>query len=385
VIRICFVVDAPFLGGAEMYVARLISALDTRRFHASVLMKAGSSDPHLHAWAAALRAQDVPVFTLPMRLPFVPGDALGLWRHFESKAPHVVHVNLPGPYDGQMGLVVPIARAAGIRTVVTEHLPMVTPLWKRAAVKRLAYHSLDVAVTMTNANAVFLRERQGVPASRVRVVPNGIPRAFGASPDAGKSRRWAMGLRDSQVVVVYLGNILPHKGLRRLIQAVSRCASRGLLHLVVVGVGPDEPACRQLASDRGIAGQVTFLGWRDSAETEEILAAADLLALPSTIEGLPYVLLEAMASRLPVIAGNVYGIPEVVTDGVTGILVDPDQIDEIALALDRLAGDATLRESMGEAGRVAFERNFTLEQQARRMEAIYETLLRGDAGRGGGA
>ena len=384
-IRICYVVDAPFLGGAEMYVARLAGALDRRSFHASVVLKAGVRDPLILAWAEELRAQGVPVDPVPMRLPFVPADAIRVWKHLDAHAPHIVHVNVPGPYDGQMGLVLPLAKLAGAHTVVTEHLPMVPRLWKRAAVKRIAYRSLDVAVTMTGANARYMREWQHVPDARLRVVPNGIPRDFGATAEAGRTRRWALGLKDSGVVVAYVGNILPHKGLRRLIEAVSRCTHRERMYIVVVGTGVDEAACRQLAADRGVSTRVLFLGRRGAEETEELLAACDLLALPSTIEGLPYVLLEAMASRLPVLAGNVYGVPEVVEHGVTGVLVDPLRIDEIAAGLDHLAADPALRQAMGQAGRERFERRFTLEQQARTMEALYRDLVHGPRSRDGGA
>jgi 2-deoxystreptamine N-acetyl-D-glucosaminyltransferase/2-deoxystreptamine glucosyltransferase len=373
VIRICYVVDAPFLGGAELYVARLVRALDARDFSVSVLMRRNVEDPRLMQWADALRAIGATVTALPMRLPYAPLDAWRMWRAFDEIAPHIVHVNMPGPYDGQFGLVLPIARAAGARTVVTEHLPMVERLWKRALLKRVAYRSLDIAVTMTEANAHLLVERQGVPPARVRVIANGIPRAFGAADDAGRMR-WELGIRDSQTVVAYIGNIFPHKGLRRLIEAMSRARSRASLRLVVAGTGPDEAPCRQLASDRGLAGQVTFLGWRSGAEAEALLGASDVLALPSETEGLPYVLLEAMASRRPVIAGRVYGVPEVVDDGVTGILVDPRNIDDIASALDRLT-DAPLRAAMGDAARARFERDFTLEHHAARMQALYRALL----------
>jgi glycosyltransferase involved in cell wall biosynthesis len=97
------------------------------------------------------------------------------------------------------------------------------------------------------------------------------------------------------------------------------------------------------------------------------------------------VVLEAMASRLPVIAGRVYGLPEVVEDGVTGCLVDPMNIDEIAAALDRLAADPPLRRAMGGAGRARFERDFTLERQASTMQSLYETLVHGRAERDGAA
>jgi len=379
-IRICYVVDAPFLGGAELYISRLISALDRGAFATSVLMRRDVRDARLVEWADALRGRGTGVVSVPMRLPWVPADAWRIYRALDALAPHIVHVNVPGPYDGQFGLVLPIARATGARTVVTEHLPMVPPLWKRALVKRIGYRALDVAVTMTRANAGYLIEKQGVPSRKVRVVANGIPRAFGAVENAAQ-RRWELGLKDSQVLVAYVGNILPHKGLRRLIEAMSRAGSRASLHLVVAGTGSDEAACRQLAADRGLAAQVTFSGWLSTVETEAMLAACDVVALPSQWEGLPYVLLEAMACARPVIAGRVFGIPEVVDDGVTGVLVDPLRIDEIAHALDRL-GDAALREKMGAAARTRFERLFTLEIQAARMQALYRSLVNGSTARG---
>jgi len=379
-IRICYVVDAPFLGGAELYISRLISALDRGAFATSVLMRRDVRDARLVEWADALRGRGTGVVSVPMRLPWVPADAWRIYRALDALAPHIVHVNVPGPYDGQFGLVLPIARATGARTVVTEHLPMVPPLWKRALVKRIGYRALDVAVTMTRANAGYLIEKQGVPSRKVRVVANGIPRAFGAVENAAQ-RRWELGLKDSQVLVAYVGNILPHKGLRRLIEAMSRAGSRASLHLVVAGTGSDEAACRQLAADRGLAAQVTFSGWLSTVETEAMLAACDVVALPSQWEGLPYVLLEAMACARPVIAGRVFGIPEVVDDGVTGVLVDPLRIDEIAHALDRL-GDAALREKMGAAARTRFERLFTLEIQAARMQALYRSLVNGSVDRG---
>jgi len=379
-IRICYVVDAPFLGGAELYISRLISALDRGAFATSVLIRRDVRDARLVEWADALRGRGTGVVSVPMRLPWVPADAWRIYRALDALAPHIVHVNVPGPYDGQFGLVLPIARATGARTVVTEHLPMVPPLWKRALVKRIGYRALDVAVTMTRANAGYLVEKQGVPSRKVRVVANGIPRAFGAVENAAQ-RRWELGLKDSQVLVAYVGNILPHKGLRRLIEAMSRAGSRASLHLVVAGTGSDEAACRQLAADRGLAAQVTFSGWLSTVETEAMLAACDVVALPSQWEGLPYVLLEAMACARPVIAGRVFGIPEVVDDGVTGVLVDPLRIDEIAHALDRL-GDTALREKMGAAARTRFERLFTLEIQAARMQALYRSLVNGSVDRG---
>jgi glycosyltransferase involved in cell wall biosynthesis len=378
VISICYVVDAAFLGGAELYVSRLATALDRRRFAPWILARAGVADPRLAAWGAELRRMGLEVETLPMRLPFRPAHAVGIWNRLEERGPRIVHVNMPGPYDGQMGLVVPIARAAGARTVVTEHLPMVGRLWKRAGVKALAYRCLDAAVTMTRCNAEYLVNRQGVSRTRVHVVANGVGRDYGRRGRAGVVEREALGIEPGVVVVGYVGNILLHKGLYRVIQALSE-VSAPPWHLLVVGDGPDEFRCQARVEEAGLSERASFLGARAPSEVEAILSACDVLALPSEIEGLPYTVLEAMACGLPVVAGRVYGLPEAVEDGVTGILVDPLRVDEIRAALEALLGDPLLRARMGRAARARFERDFTLEQQVARMERLYENLSRGRA------
>ena len=381
-IAICYVVDAPFLGGAELYVSRLASALDRGRFAPRVLIAAGRRDAALAGWAAELAGAGIPVESVPMRLPFHPADAVRLWRRLEGISPDVVHVNMPGPYDGQMGLVLPLARAAGARTVVTEHLPMVERLWKRASVKAFSYRFLDAAVTMTRANAGFLVARQGVPRERVRVVPNGVASDFAAGSGGRDGVRRELGIPAPVPVLVYVGNILLHKGLYRVLEALSMVGTGPAWHLVVVGTGPDEARCRERSHALSLDGRVSFLGARSSREVAAVMSACDVLVLPSEIEGLPYTVLEAMACSLPVIAGRVFGLPEAVEDGITGRLVNPADVGEIAAAIDALLGDEELRRRMGEAGRRRFERDFTLSRQVRTMEHLYEELVRGRARRG---
>jgi len=359
--RVTFVVDAPFLGGAELYISRLALGLDRKRFQPSVLM-AESSDAGLHAWAEALVAAGIRVTRVPMRLPHRVGDALAIVRSLEALSPDIVHVNMPGPYSGQNALLVPIARACGARVVTTEHLPMVEPLWKRSLLKRAAYAFLDVAVTMTRVNAAWLSRAQHVPRAKVRVVANGVPFAYGT------------GARVVRPVphVTFVGNLLPHKGPLRVIEALARVQQPW--HLSIVGTGPEEAACRARVAALGITERVTFHGALAPAAVERHLLACDVLTLPSEIEGLPYTILEAMACALPVVAGNAYGVPEAVVDEVTGLLVAATDIDALAHALDRLLADAGLRERMGGAGRARFESQFTLERQVAAMESLYSEL-----------
>ena len=372
-IRITYTVDASFLGGAEHYVWNLVHGLDRRFFAASVLMRSDGVDGALVEWSERIARGGVPVVRVPMRLPFRPWDAVGVFRALRALKPDIVHVNMPGPYDGQTGLLAPIARAAGARVVVTEHLPMVARLWKRALVKRGAIRFVDTAVTMSFANADYLTRRQGFDEGRVRVVRNGVPLAYGTSVrDVGGARR-EMGLQAHDVALVFVGNLLPHKGLLATVEALS---SLRVLpwRLVVVGSGPDEAPARLLAERHDVADRVAFLGRQAPETVERIVGACDALVLPSEVEGLPYVVLEAMALSKPVVATRVYGIPEAVHDGESGLLVAPGNVAELANALRTVIENPGLREHMGRAGRARFEDGFTLERQLAEMEALYRAL-----------
>ncbi|HEX5131860.1 MAG TPA: glycosyltransferase family 4 protein [Candidatus Krumholzibacteria bacterium] len=374
-IRICYVVDAAFLGGAEWYVSRLATALDRTRFEAAVLLRTPDDDGGLDGWAAALSANGVPVTRIPMNLPFRPQHAPGILAALQRVSPHVVHVNMPGPYNGQTGLMVPLARMSGARVMVTEHLPMISPPWKRAALKALAYRWLDVGLTVSVANAAFLTRLQGVPATRVRVVHNGVADAP-RDPALRAALRAQLEIGADEVAVVFAGNLLAYKGLQELIHALSEM-SRAPWTLLVIGDGPDRHAAAEKADAAGIRGRIRFLGRRPPDETRALLSAGDVLALPSAQEGLPYVVLEAMAAALPVVSTRVFGIPEAVVHDGTGLLVEPGDTPALRSALVRLVSDAGLRQRMGSAGRDRYEAMFTLAAQVAATSAIYRELATG--------
>ena len=379
-IRVVYAIDAPYLGGAEHYVSRLATGLDRREFAPALIMPTGGVDASLKAWAGGLESAGIPVVRVPMRLPFRAGDAIGIYRALASFEPHIVHVNMPGPYTGQTGLLIPIARAAGARVVVTEHLPMVERLWKRAAVKEWAVRFADAAVTMSHANARLMVQNQGYAAGRVQVVENGVPSGYGmGGAVAGAPHDTAP--ETGIFTFGFVGNLIPHKGLRLLIEAVSTLVESW--RLVVVGEGPDEADARHIAMRRGVADRVVFLGRRSPEDVERLIGACDAIVLPSSVEGLPYVILEAMACAKPVVSTKAFGIPEAVIDGVTGILVEPGDVAALSHALHTLMTDARLCARLGRAGRERFEAHFTLERQIDAMSALYRGLATGRATRVG--
>ena len=177
--------------------------------------------------------------------------------------------------------------------------------------------------------------------------------------------------------LAFVGRLAPVKGLRVLIEALDAArARRPDLRLTIVGDGPDRAALEALSRPQGEA--IRFTGPLSQTEVADVLAATDVLVLPSFAEGVPVVLMEAMATGLPVIATRVAGVAELVDDGVSGLLVAPGDPEALRDAILDIAQDAGRRDMMGEAGRRAVEAGFDIEVEGRRIAALF--LGEGGAG-----
>jgi glycosyltransferase involved in cell wall biosynthesis len=174
----------------------------------------------------------------------------------------------------------------------------------------------------------------GVAKDRIDLVPNGIDRdAF--QPRDPAAARADLGLPNDKRIILYVGNMLETKGALDLVRALGEAGPR-LAHarLLMLGGGKDFEACAQLVSSFGLDAQL--LGPKPHSEIPKYLAAADVLALPSWNEGMPNVVLEALASGRRVVATNVGGIPDIVTSETLGVLVPPKRPTELASALERV-------------------------------------------------
>ncbi|WP_369258687.1 glycosyltransferase family 4 protein [Geodermatophilus amargosae] len=237
-------------------------------------------------------------------------------------------------------------------------------------VERSTLRRADAVVVLTGRTAAAVRD-DGVPADRVSTIPSGFdPALFAGStgdvfPGVARPR------------IGYVGRLAPQKRPDRLVEAFGRmreCAS-----LVVVGDGPDRALVERLAAAGPGAGRTTLAGFVEHARVPAVLASLDVLVLPSAYEEMGSVLTEAMAAGLPVVASDVGGIPEVVRDGVTGLLVPPGDVDALAAALDRVTADPALRARLS-AGARARSADYAWPALSARVAAVYERLLgvRGD-------
>jgi glycosyltransferase involved in cell wall biosynthesis len=176
-------------------------------------------------------------------------------------------------------------------------------------------------------------------------------------------------------IVLFAGTLSRTKGVDDLVQAVPKIAIRHPdVTLVLVGSGPLGTRLRQLARQLGVANKVLFVGRTSHDEMPRHMASADVLVLPSLNEGLPRVILEAMASGLPVVATSVGGVPELVEDGRTGLLVPPADHAALADAICRVLDDPKKAQAWGQAGREVVERQHEREANIREYARLVESV-----------
>jgi glycosyltransferase involved in cell wall biosynthesis len=174
--------------------------------------------------------------------------------------------------------------------------------------------------------------------------------------------------------IAFVGRLSEEKGVFDLLEALARVAgAHPEAHVELAGEG-DARAVMRRARELGIASRVRVLGWCEADEREALLARAHLLALPSRFEGSPMSVLEAMAAGVPVVASRAGGIPDLVRDGKTGLLVPECEVGALAQALDRLLGDAALAARLGAAGRESVARDHTPEAAVEAIGRIYSNL-----------
>lgn len=223
-------------------------------------------------------------------------------------------------------------------------------------------------VTVSDYNVAYLRQEYGPAATSVERVYNGL--------DLQRFSYQAPAHRRPRIVAV--GRLVEKKGFADLLDACARLAARGrAVDCRIIGAGPLEPELRAQAGRLGLEGDVTFLGPRPQAEIIREIREASVCAAPCVLgadgnrDGLPTVILEAMALGTPCVATPVTGIPEVIRDGLTGLLVPEHDPDALAVALERLLDDERLRCQVARGARDLIEREFDAARNSVRLHELF--------------
>ncbi len=214
---------------------------------------------------------------------------------------------------------------------------------------------------------------------KIGLLPNGIDlERLGAWTERDRQQvRKELGLSSREVNLICVGVISPLKGLHHIVEAILRIRERvPPFRLFLVG----DPVFEKYESfqrylkarvlEEGLSEQIRFLGWREDAPL--IVSVMDILIHASLTEGVPKVVLEALAQGVPVIATDVGGTGDMVQNGHTGILIRPGAPEELAAAIERLCKDASLRRRLGASGRALVHEKYSLLQNIRSLEQIYE-------------
>lgn len=305
------------------------------------------------AWATVLRELWRSPGQLARALVTIPRSA---WFARRMVASGVTHVHAHFSNHPALGALV-VGRLTGLPYSFTAHAHDLF-VDRRMLCTKVAESAFTVTISEYN-RALIARDCPTV-ADRVRVIHCGVDLSlFDARPAAPADR-----LR-----LVCVGTLEPKKGQRHLVDAVGLLRERGIgVMCTLIGDGPDRASLEARIASLGLADSVTLAGGLPREEVARGLAAADVAVLPSVplasgrMEGIPVSLMEAMACGLPVVSTSISGIPELVDDGRSGLLVPPGDAGALADALARLAHDPDMRQRMGQEGRARIVESFELDR-----------------------
>ena len=239
----------------------------------------------------------------------------------------------------------------------------------RSALKTKLQRASFVACISQWHRRFYQQQVPGLPDSRLPVIRCGVNLEEFApvDPAAADGRR-----------LLAVGRLVPKKGFDVLLRAMARPAAAST-RLTLVGDGPEEPALRELATQLKLGDRVDFVGAKPNHAVRELMGEAGVFVLPcreaadGDRDGIPVVLMEAMARRVCVISGDLETIRELVSDKVSGLMVRPGSVDELAEALGTLTGDAAMRGRLAEAGRARVAQEFALGVTLDRLEQAFAT------------
>jgi glycosyltransferase involved in cell wall biosynthesis len=382
-IRVVFYTDTRAYGGAEAYLARLASGLDSSRYSVRVALLGAQGPVRL---VEALERRGIPVDALEVATG--AGTLAKIRRlrdYLESVEAEVLHINRVG--GTRCAHAIWAGRWAGVRRVVlTEHYVFPLPLIRDSsghgrlrtighALRRAVYVArrrasvvgTDSIITVSEDSRRLFVGQYRYPKRKTIVVYNGVDVSDAIEPAEERPSR-----NDGppRPVLGYLGRLDHKKGVQYLIAAMPRIRERFPRACAwVMGDGPAREELEATVHQLGLGGSVLFLG--DLADPRERLDQIDVLVHPTLEDTLSFAVLEAMAAGKPVVASSIGGVPELVVAGSTGFLFPPASPEALADAVGRLFADPETPVRMGRAARNRVRATFSAGEMVRHTSMLY--------------
>jgi len=360
-ILVVHIIDSADFGGAEQVLLHLVAGLDRRAWRSVVI-----HDPRAERLGRRLAELGIEAVAtnLGRARPWLRVPAVA--RTMRRLRPDIVHVHRPWPRSGRAALLAAtLARPGAI--IVTDHLAPRNAGRKRRLAERLLSARVTAWIAVSPDIARALEQLLRGSGNRIRTVLNGV--AVDRAP-SDESVHPPKPTRTTRRLVM-LAQLRPQKGHETLLEALAALPDD--VTLVLAGDGPERARIEARVADLGLGPRVHLAGFVD--DIRGLLTGADVVVLPSRFEGLPLAVLEAMAVGRPIVATDVAGTNELVTDGETGLLVPPDDPSGLATAILRLLDDPDLARRLGENGRERVTERFGLDRMVRGVEGVYREAL----------
>lgn len=373
-IRLLFVTNSYEYGGSEEYLFMLAKGLDKDMFEISLICH---DLPGLKDWARRMEGEGVRVFSISKGASFQKKlcQKVKLFKKAD-----IVHLNLPNPQYCTSEILVSFLLTIPIR-IATIHLPIILeskyPLKTKftTAYLRVVLSTLSRIITVSKTSKELLCKRYGIKGHKVEAILNGIfLEPFTDLQVNQIKKRRELGLKEDDTLIGVVARLDDHKGHKYLVDAAPRIIEAiPSAKFLLVGDGYLRDVLISQSKKLGVYDHFLFLGHRD--DVPEILGILDLFVLPSLWEGFPFVILEAMASRRPIVASQVDGIPEAIEDGKTGILVPPRDAKRLTDSVIYVLKSPGKAISFGNEGQKRAREVFSWHKMVADTQRLYQSLM----------
>ena len=361
-------------GGAERVAMEIATRLDQSRFESVFCASRywdGLENERVQEAERRMQGAGVRYFGLGRRTSTDIYRWLGLRRLLRRERVDVIHAHMFG--SNAWGTV--IGRLARVPVIVAhEH----TWSFEGRPVRRFVDREVigrgsTVFIAVSRDDQRKMIEIEGVNPKKILHVPNGIA---APPPPSGADVRLELGIPAGARVIGTVSVLRPQKALDVFVRASARLLrERSDLYVLLAGDGPLRGELTELVRSLGVQDRLLMLGYRSDAS--DVVAALEVAISSSAYEGSPLAVMEYMESARPIVATRVGGVPDLIEDGVNGLLVDPGDEAALAAAIGRMLADPEAARRMGEAARERRRREFTVDLMVRRFEALYERLSNG--------
>lgn len=354
------------IGGAEEHLLTVLKNLDLTKYNPIVccIREKGLIGEEIENRGIAIISLNRKSKSWDFRI------VMDILRIIRTKNIHLIHTHL---YHANMyGRIA--ALISKIPAVVTEHNVYPKYKLKRRILNWFLAKKTKKIIAVSEMVKKDITVRDWIKPLKVEVIYNGIDIDRFPSAISKEEARQKLGVPTDCFLIGTIGRLTDQKGQIYLINALS--IIKGIIpeiKLLLAGSGPLESELKNIVFTKGLNEYVEFLGAR--RDIPDILKAMDIFVFPSLWEGLPMVLLEAMASSLPVVATSVGGITEIVRNGINGVIVPPRNESVLVQIIIELSKDKAKRKLLGESGRKTVEDKFTASLMVKNLESVYESSL----------